>query len=430
MRRNHFLFLILLFAFSSCSLLDGDSTDDDTTSIGDTSDPLGKEIATAKEFYSKQGAQFKFRVYAFNGDLNNRHEMYIRKIFEKNGKLSFISESYTTFGGTSYTHKVNATGELILDPVIGGNFLHPGNENEITSEYQLISYNYGSNIVSHGSYGNSRGVMHNHSTQKYQQIVMTTSDQGYMFSLKGKTFVLSMGLNSNTGRPSLFTFVPGPTPAQDRWDLTDLNDIRNVGINFTNDASKAGNLNKIFWTWISYDAVNTTNGKLHVVSYDGTSFSPIASKAIGKVGETLSMEKKHTMYLHKNPNNPDQPYIVIRRFDNQNILDIYKYTGSGIETIAEGVNLPSTLPASNGVTKEYKDIAFTGSNVYMIARQDDKLYKLKGKEWEVIGKNLLVGQNQFTALEGGADGLYAGISYLLQEGNLIRIAGDVVFIKN
>lgn len=424
------LFLGLLGILASCDLFSGgaDDTDDniDTTS----GNQLGKEVSEAKEFYSKQGAQFKFRTYAFNGDLNNRHEMYLREIFEKSGKISFISESWTTFGGTSFVYKINATGELILDPIIGGNQLNPANENELNAEDQLVVYQYGSGAMTHGAYGNSRGVMHNLSTQKNNQTPMTNSDQGYLLNLKGKSFVFSMGLNSNTGFPSLYTFVPGVPPVADRWDLTDLPNFKNVGINFTNDASKAGNPNKVFWTWISYDAVNTTNGKIHCVSFDGSNFSAITSKAIGPVGETLSLEKKHMPVLYKNPNNLDQPYIVIRRWNNPNILDIYKYTGSSLETVVEGVTLPTTLPASNGVTREYKEIAFTGGNVYMIARFDNKLYKLKGKEWEIIGQNLLTGENKFTAIEGGAEGLYLGISYLLQNGNLIRIAGDLVFLKN
>ncbi|RIW15111.1 hypothetical protein D0X99_11740 [Algoriphagus lacus] len=431
MKYKHlFLLMALIGILASCDLLS--SGDDSTDGTDGTSggDQLAKEVADAKAFYTKQGAQFKFRVYAFNGDLNNRHEMYLQKIFERNGKISFISESWTTFGGTSFTYKINASGELILDPTIGGNQLNPANENEINAEDQLVVYQYGSGAVTHGAYGNSRGVMHNLSTQKIQQTPMNNSEQGYLLNLKGKSYVFSMGLNSNTGFPSLYTFVPGVPPAADRWDLTDLPNFKNVGINFTNDASKAGNPNKVFWTWVSYDAVNTTNGKIHCVSFDGSNFSAITSKSIGPVGETLSMEKKHMPVLYKNPNNLDQPYIVVRRWNNQNILDIYKYTGTAIETVAEGVSLPTTLPASNGVTREYKEIAFTGNNVYLIARADNKLYRLKGKDWEVIGQNLLTGENKFTAIEGGADGLYLGISYLLQNGNLIRIAGDLVFLKN
>ena len=427
-----FVLLAMLISVASCDLISGgdDGTDDTSGGGAAGTDQLAKEVSEAKAFYTKQGAQFKFRIYAFNGDLNNRHEMYLRKIFERNGKLSFISESWTTFGGTTFVYKINATGELILDPSIGGNQLNPANENEISADDQLVVYQYASGAVTHGAYGNSRGVMHNLSTQKTNQTPMTNSDQGYLINLKGKSFVFSMGLNSNTGFPSLYTFVPGVPPAADRWDFTDLPNFKNVGINFTNDASKAGNPNKAFWTWISYDAVNTTNGKLHCVSFDGTNFSSITSKAIGPVGETLSMEKKHQPVLYKNPNNLDQPYIVIRRFNNPNILDIYKYTGSAIETVAEGVALPSTLPASNGVTRDFKEIAFTGSNVYMIARSDKRLYRLKGKDWEVLGQNLLTLENTFTAIEGGVDGLYAGLTTVLENAGPKRVAADLIFLKN
>ncbi len=428
--KHLFLFVALIASLASCDLISGGDDNPDDTGGTSGGDQLAKEVADAKAFYSKAGAQFKFRAFAFNGDLNNRHEMYLRKIIEKNGQLSFISESWTSFGGTSFAYKVNATGDLVLDAAVSGNFLHYKFENEVNSDNHLISFNYGTDGTSHGGYGNTKGILHNHSLQKYQILYMNNSDMGYMTQLKGKTFVLSMGLNSNSGRPSLYTHVPGVTPAQDRWELKDLDFIRNTGIYFTNDASKAGNPNKIFWTWISYDGLTTTQGKLHVVTFDGTNFSTITSRSMGQVGETLSMEKKHMPILYKNPNNLDQPYIVVRRYNNLNVFDVYKYTGSAIETVVEGVNLPSTLPSTNGTVRDFKEMAFTGSNLYLINGFDNKLYRLKGKEWEDVGKNLAVGENRFTAIEGGADGLYLGVSYLLQNGNLIRIAGDLVFLKN
>ncbi len=427
-----FISLFFLATVTSCDLLKGGDDNTGDTGGGTTSgaEQLAKEVAEAKSFYTKQGVQFKLRSYAFNGDLNNAHEMYFRKIFEKNGKISFLGQSVTPFGGTTFNYKINATGDLVLDPIIGGNQLNPANENEINAEDQFVVYQYGSGPATHGGYGNSRGVMHNLSTQKIQQTPMNTTDQGYLLNLKGKSYVFSMGLNSNTGFPSLYTFVPGVPPVADKWEFTDLPTFKNVGINFTNDASKAGNPNKAFWTWVSYDAVNTTNGKLHCVSFDGSNFSAITSKAIGQVGETLSMEKKHMPVLYKNPNNLEQPYIVIRRWNNRNIIDIYKYAGSSIETVAEGVALPSTLPASDGVTRDYKEIAFTGSNVYMIARSDKRLYRLKGKEWEVLGQNYLTLDNTFTAIEGGADGLWIGLTMVLEKDAPKRIVADLIFLKN
>jgi hypothetical protein len=66
----------------------------------------------------------------------------------------------------------------------------------------------------------------------------------------------------------------------------------------------------------------------------------------------------------------------------------------------------------------------------MIARSDKRLYKLKGKEWEVIGQNLLTLDNTFTAIESGADGLYVGLTTVLENGGPKRIAADLVFLKN
>jgi hypothetical protein len=426
-----FLFLALMGSIASCDLISGgDDSTDDTSGGSSSGDQLAKEVAEAKAFYTKAGAQFKFRSFAFNGDLNNRHEMNFKKIFEKNGQISYISETFTSFGGTNWVYKIGATGDLVLEHSISGNFLHPKFENEINSENQLISFNYGNDATSHGGYGNSKGILHNHSLQKYQILYMNQTEQGYMTQLKGKTFVLSMGLNSNTGWPSLYTHVPGTTPAQDKWELKDLDFMRKTGINFTNDVSKAGNSNKVFWTWISYDALNTTNGKLHVLTFDGSNFSTITSKSIGQVGETLSMEKKHMPILYRNPNNLDQPYIVVRRYNNLNIFDVYKYTGSAIEPVVEGVTLPSTLPSTNGTVRDFKEMTFAGSNLYLINGFDNKLYKLKGKDWQEVGAPLMTGENRITAIEGAADGLYVGIAYQLQVGNIVRVAADMVFLKN
>lgn len=425
--RHILLYLALIASVASCDLISGgdDTTDDTTSGV----DQLAKEIAEAKAFYTKQGAQFKFRTHAFNGDLTKSHGMSLRKIFEKNGKISFISESWDVLGETSFFYKINASGDLILDPVPGGNLLNPAHDIEINAEDQVVVYQYASGVMTHGTYGNLRGVMHNLSTQQNQQALMNSTEMGYLLNLKGKNFVFSMGMNSNGGMPSLYTFVPGIPPLADRWDLNDLKYFQSLGLNFTNDASKVGNPDKIFWTWVSYNGWNDPNGKIHCVSFDGSSFSAITSKSIGPVGETMAMENKHMPVLYKNPNNLDQPYIVVRRWNNLNIMDIYKYNGTAIETVAEGITLPS-LPTTNGVTRDYKEIAFTGSNVYLLARSDNKLFKLKGKEWEIIGKNLLTGENKFTAIEGGADGLYAGLTTVLENAGPKRVAADLIFLKN
>jgi hypothetical protein len=66
----------------------------------------------------------------------------------------------------------------------------------------------------------------------------------------------------------------------------------------------------------------------------------------------------------------------------------------------------------------------------MIARSDKRLYRLKGKEWEVLGQNYLTLDNTFTAIEGGADGLWIGLTMVLEKDAPKRIVADLIFLKN
>lgn len=420
-----YLFLILLV--SSCDLIGGsdDKGGDDSGTVS-ASEQMANEIADAKTFYSQNGAQFKFRAFSFNGNVENWHEMRLRKIFERSGKISFVAENWTSFAGTSYSFKINVDKELVLDAQGGPNFLHPVNENELTPENEMISYNYGSSAATHGGYGNANGVLHNFSQKTYQMSYMAQAMTGYMFRFKGKTLVFSMGLNSNSGRPSLFTLVPGATVAQDTWSLQDLEFIRSAGINFNNDASHTGNPNKIFWTWISYDALNTTNGKIQIVTYDGSQFGKIYAKSIGKVGETLSSLYKNIPTLHRNPNNPDQPYILVKHWDDETVFDVYKFTGTEIVTVVQNVKIPPFHNQPDGIA----NIAFTGSNIYLKTSSDYKIYKLKGSTFEEFAPGLNTVLTKVTTIEGGADGLYVGISNQIETGNLIRVAADLIFFKN
>ena len=121
--------------------------------------------------------------------------------------------------------------------------------------------------------------------------------------------------------------------------------------------------------------------------------------------------------------------MVVKHYDSD-ILDIYKFTGSAIEVVKTGVTLPASIPITSGTMRTYKEIKFTGSNVYLIAGNDKNLYKLSGSTFVIDKANLTPEGEKISAIESTSTGLLASMVKNLSTKPQPKTVSDVILISN
>lgn len=423
-----------IFPVAALLFLVSCSTPQDEDMGSTTTGTIAQEMAPAKSFYSSAGATFKFRLYHFpptEGETgnNNNHAASIHKIIDDNGFVSVIADYWNlAFSGPGAV--LDCKGDYIssqTSTAVGLQKKHFTDDFEILDKTRLVSYS--STGGSHGSYGFIGQQVFVHNPVYFSGAVSASSIQGYMFTINDRNFMLSMGLNSNYGRPMLYNYIP----SNYSWAgnvVPSMDYVQGSGINIptTNDASKAGNANKVFWAWLSY-STSQDNGKINILSYDGSSFSKVTSlDGIGKIGLGQSVYS-HLITLFKNPDNLGQPYMVVKHYD-EDILDIYKFTGTAVEVVKKGVTLPASIPIISGTLRTYKEIKFTGNNVYLITGNDKNLYKLSGSTFVVDKANLTLAGEYISAIESTANGLLVSVVKTLLTKPQPKTVSDVVLIPN
>jgi hypothetical protein len=277
--------------------------------------------------------------------------------------------------------------------------------------------------MAHGGYGGSGAVYHKHTDQQWQYAFSPSSVGGYMQSINNKLFIISLNFNGNGGQPSLYSYIF----LNQSWISDPLPMVNASGIWATNDVSKVGHTNKAFIAWLSYDS-DPAFGKLNLMSFDGDSFSPVWSKEIGLIGEGHSMEKKSTVILYRNPNNIDQPYIVVRQF-NSNLIDIYRFNETSLDEVYADLELPAGLPASGAGLRSFNSMAFSGNTAYVVSGLDNKLFKLENQAFINTPLGLDTDDHVIT-LETDAGGVYLSIDKSYNLSNVSRIVADVVYSAN
>lgn len=422
------LALVIQIILSSCS---GSKEElGETASSGGST--IAKEIDPAKAFYTANGATFKFRLYSKppvegNAENYDNHAASIHKIIDDNGFISVIADYYNiAFSGPGAV--LNCQGDYLAAPVstfIPLQKMHYTDDFEILDKNRLVSYH--ANSGSHGSNGFAVAQVFVHNPVYFSGAISASSNQGYMFTINDRNFMLSMGLNSNYGHPMLYNYIPtNLTWAGSVVTSMDFQQGSGINIPVTNDASKAGNADKVFWAWLSY-TTNQENGKINLISYNGSVFSNVTSlSGIGRIGQS---SYSHSITLHKNPNNLGNPYLVVRHYDADK-LDIYKFTGSAIEIVKTGVTLPTTIPIISGSLRVYKEIKFTGNNVYLITGNDKNLYKLSGSTFVIDKANLTVEGEYISALESTSGGILFSVVKTLLSKPQPKSVADVVFLSN
>ena len=401
---------------------------------GTTSGTIAQEINPAKNFYSSVGVTFKFRLYHFpptEGETgnNNNHAASIDKIIDDNGFVYIIADYWNlAFSGPGAV--LDCKGDYISPQTSTAVVLqkkHFTDDFEILDKTRLVSYN--STGGAHGAYGFTGQQVYVHNPVYFQGAVSASSNQGYMCTINDRNFMLSMGLNSNYGHPMLYNYIP----SNSSWAgevVPAMDYVQGSGINIptTNDVSKAGNTDKVFWAWLSYNT-NQDNGKINIISFNGTSFSAATTlSGIGRIGQGQSIYS-HSVTLHKNPDNLNNPYLVVRHYDSD-VLDIYKFTGSAIEIVKVGVSIPTSIPIISGSLRTYKEIKFTGNNVYLITGRDKNLYKLSGTTFVIEKANVTVEGEYISAIESTKGGLLLSVVKTLLTKPQPKTVSDVVLIPN
>nr|MBP6585829.1 hypothetical protein [Flavobacterium sp.] len=200
--------LIVLGVFSSaCS-----SSEED----GGSNSTITQELQPAKTFYSNNGATFKFRVYNYSpteGDNNNNnnHTADVNKIIENNGAISVISK-YTvpSIFLQGYGAVLNAQGDYVSPQSSTAVVIQNSSFNDDfevdNNNSRLVSYNYSGGA--HGSYGFIGERIYVHNPTFFSGAISASSNQGYMHTLNDSNFMLSMGFNSNYGKPMLYRYNP------------------------------------------------------------------------------------------------------------------------------------------------------------------------------------------------------------------------------
>ena len=428
------LTLFVGLTFSACTPTDEDIYKNKST--------IAQELDPAKSFYAAIGGIFKYRVYQSpptEGDTENfnYHTAEAYKIIDNQGVFSVISKyAIPSISLVGYGAILNCKGD----------YNHPDSTNRVTifksqydqvptyDEYEidmnntrLLTYNYTNG--SHGEFGFDNIILYVNNPVFFQGAISSRSNRGYMHTLNHANFMLSMGYNSNSGSPTLYRY----NPANYTWIGDAVSQIEwvpgsSTNIPLTNDASKAGNTDKVFWAYLSY-TTNLANGKINILSYNGSTFSNVTSLGgIGSIGTGWSSISSITLY--KNPTNLNNPYMVVRHYDTE-ILDIYKFNGTAIEKVKTGVSIPSTIALLPGDTKRViKDIAFSGNNVYIISGNDKNLYKLSGNSFVIEKPNLTLTDDRISALESTPTGILISIVKTIPTKPLSKIVSDIVYITN
>lgn len=423
------LVVVFSLTLNSCSSSDEETSNNSTSTIA-------QEIDPAKNFYANNGTTFKYRLYRDapiegNNDNFNNHSAEIYKIIDDNGIFSvFAGYSLPAIGLAGYGAVLNCQGDYNKESTTNNVFLQSTSaydDFEIDTNYtRLISYN--STSGAHGSFGFVGTRIYVHSPSFFSGAISSNSVQGYMHTINHANFMLSMGYNSDGGLPRLYRY----NPTNFSWLSDPVPGIEVVpgsgtNIPLTNDASKVGNSDKVFWAWLSYTS-NLSNGKINIISYDGSTFSNVTSlDGIGSIGSGWA--SVNTITLHKNPNNLNNPYMVVRRY-NSDILDIYKFNGTTIEVVKIGVSIPTSIPITSGSIRTFKELKFTGNNAYLIWGFDKNLYKLSGSTFVVDRPNLTLSGEKISAIEGTPNGLLVSIVKAINTKPQPKTVSDVILIPN
>lgn len=99
--------------------------------------------------------------------------------------------------------------------------------------------------------------------------------------------------------------------------------------------------------------------------------------------------------------------------------------------VKTGVTLPSSISLLPGNTiRIFKEIKFTGNNVYLITGFDKNLYKLSGSTFVIDKPNVTLEEDRISAIESTSEGILMSVVKEVDSKPLPKVVSDVVFIPN
>ncbi|MCL9808735.1 hypothetical protein [Flavobacterium luminosum] len=380
---------------------------------GNSNSTSVQETQQAKQFYHSKGVQFKFRSYCRLDDNNNNHGSTIFQLIEEDSKIAFLAHnSVYAISLQSYNFMTNVQGEIATPATASssGLVLDLKGDFYVNEANQLTSISY-ENPYGMGAIGEGTAKFINHSLNTNNGPYSPLAS-GYMFYLGNTFYMLSAGLNSNSGAPSLYTRNNTTSTWSSQLVPGFVLDTNN---NYcTSHILKVGNT--VYWSWINYDT-SLDNGKMNIISFDGTNFSSVTTlTGIGTVGLS-GIDRKNTVFLTENSATPNQPFIVMKRYGTAT-YDIFKFTGSAITSVVSNIT----------VTPGFKDIAIVNDVIYILCN-DEKLYKVSGSS--LIATNFsAIGSEAVTAIEPTTSGLLVAIHKYINSTPQPKDVSDVILIPN
>jgi hypothetical protein len=96
------------------------------------------------------------------------------------------------------------------------------------------------------------------------------------------------------------------------------------------------------------------------------------------------------------------------------------------------VSLPASIPIISGTLRTFKEIKFTGNNVYLITGKynDKHLYKLSGSTFVIDKANLTLDGEYISAIESTTNGVLISVVKTLPTKPQPKTVSDVVLIPN
>lgn len=413
----------------------------DKSASGGTADtPNVKEIQPSKNYYGSLGALFQFRIaYAMglssDGGNNNYTTLDVYSIIERGGKVSVLFN--TSIPGILQRAGaiIDCKGEYLSAGAAGGLNFNQGYaqkaEADILPNNELIMYIYErlarASFEGYGNIGNEGGYYHNVTKDVLQNAVTPNGSWGYMYILNNQPYYFSLW---GTIYPALHTY----NASTKTWSNQKVVAMDGTYKDFvvSHDVAKVGNDSRVYWAYLSFKTDFNTDGQLNILSFDGSAFSTPKSLTIGDIGEGSGGNQvyKHSVMLVKNGSNPQQPYIMVRRY-NTDILDFYKYNGNTIEVVKQGVNMPNEILITSGSLRRYSNIVGVNGNIYMFATDGgSQLFKLSANKFEKVYDNILKSGERFTAIEASAKGLLVSVGKVIPAKPQKMEVCDIILIPN
>ncbi|MBC6489442.1 hypothetical protein ACFSQD_03850 [Flavihumibacter stibioxidans] len=427
----HLVLCPALFVTFGCSK----STDSPGSDAGSAGNSKTEEY---KNFYAANGAELVSCLYYFNSDDLNKRMFHTERITERNGIIHYISKQYLTVAAQPTTYYGKAD-KLSIDTEKEPMSVKA--TNQVFSFSTAKAYN-SYNEFDYDAQGNLMIIPYQPSFSFFPEYhggvfagYYNAQSGNVMGEKKREIGTATRGYLRKVGNELLFvdiTRIKGYRDNDTAWDPINMPAIPfgPAAQPKTFDFETLGT-NTGYFAWTSSGGWALT-GDIYVMTYANSSFGAMAKISGAPVGHFAGIDGNFTIQLYRNPNEADNPYVVLRTNSKFHIYTFIKSTNS-IQEVAV-IPAPVSLSFNNstrwGACHEIEDIdfAFTGNNIYMFALHS-KLYKVVNSQFQEIIPDCIgkaADRPGIGDIEGGTKGLYMAINRNISN----KFQTDIVLLKN